>query len=1678
MLPLEKRKVNKKQTAWAGAALRRLSPWRRQADDTPRSPSKKVLRALPFLFLLAAGAAACRPIVSYINDKLQNAASAVMGKVEAATGLRVQYSHLSPAILWGINMRGLTLQDGQSGKTIVSVRRITLRYNLWHIITDAQIWRRQSSSSKMESEPSRTNGKNAFSTLIIDGVNIDIDDNDALIKNRFFAGNAAGIASKTAAAKKPLVEIVREESKKMNIAFSMRRVNLRYKGKIGSNHGEAEISLDRVSLRRTRDGNIRFAAEGDALGEIENSALSFFSALSSFGDGTRTRVPRTALSTSFKAEVTVKSEIDGSTAILRFRDLAMAASTAPVTLAVKAVNILTHYADGVITVETIQTPLPLAAKCVIDTNKKQVPPSEQDEKASPASKLNAGSAIALSASVKTANLPINRVLSLRNKNDPISDALNAVLSSAFTTDTEFTADWGKLEGGRSAFTAAYHSAGSFKLLDALTKSGDIDVQYSLMGNDNMVRFSQLSCLGKNCDVRGQAVCFFSPLQIKGNLDVRRLTLPKGINASGNFAFNTLGGRVSSPGLAIYSKAVTMGNGFLNDIDVKIMPRGNASNRSFDISAHAALAGGEVNVSGNASKEGMLASVEVQQCFLDGIAALMGPLAAGEYFDRAQTVSQRWQEAWSGQPSNTDIKGEGGLEAASIVGEDGKEAGTDSMQGKTIMDVLGSFMFAGEAYISIDKGGLSYNVPYALVANTQKDNEALYLSLDGNKNTINVSQLDIAYGGKGANITAHVEKDEMGGAFFTLEAIAAMGAEIETVETAVPYRFSGNIARSGGGHGGGDAFMGEAFAASGRYLLTVSDEYGSLLQASLSRKETEGSLSMSSFPLRAGKSILSLSTETGFAWTKDDGIAIKIGRFEIASEGGGRFGENIRPASGGRQTADIAPRFMLSGEITKYGAFFDKMSYSDSFSALDGSASAFLNMNAGVFDSAKLDFNLSSAVSGESIVFDSELTNPSGYPFTLSRMKEDFFFNISMQLKSFALSRFVSERSDNNTLTASLDATGTLSNPYISLDVPRVSVMFAGVPIVASGKTFVIDKALTVTGTKLRYGEVNITDVRADFSCETFTGVAQAALDVGLDKSLFSMPISFSIIDTDVSSKTHLPLSFTASIDSDGATGAFLKGPFPFNITIMRSEQETAIFSSDNLGISGYLVDGGEVNITSSSEFLGFNITGKNDWENLDFNINDLNINIASIASRFNNDKFAMYRGVLTGGVAVGGIRSDPDFVGELAIENADFSLLKVVPYHITGRSIPIVAEHSEMNIPETLLSDKGKGVFLSGKIILDRWRFDNMELFVRTPAGGTAPALLDVGIATFAGDASIDLTVGIDRNKTMEVTGDVYVENTKANVRAREVMNMSSAMHSEIFSRRIDVDITMGQHIFVTLDPLLRAVLTPQSKVNFKMDENTESFSLKGDVGIKSGDIAWFNRSFYLKDGFIRFNDNEDNFDPTITIRAETRDRDDDGKDVKIIMNASNQPLSRFSPKFSSVPVKSEAEIRAMLGQIAVGMPGESGTSASDVMLSMGDFAVAATVGRAVENTIRDIFNFDIFSIRTMALQNVFKSSINNDQTQNNNITAGNLLDNSTVYIGKYIGSVIYLDAMLRLSYDEHKEDDIGSKNGILFQPEVGFELDAPFAGIRWSMAPDLDAMKQNIFMPITSVTLSWGFSF
>lgn len=1101
---------------------------------------------------------------------------------------------------------------------------------------------------------------------------------------------------------------------------------------------------------------------------------------------------------------------------------------------------------------------------------------------------------------------------------------------------------------------------------------------SFAGNEKAISVSRLSVLGKNYDVTSSFSYAFKTMALSGSANANSLLLPNGNVLHGEAFFDS-----REKGFAIFAPQIFLGEKILTALQVELLKNGNAIDWSFEVSDYAhedADEAGVIRGSGVYEKNLLQASVVTKNLYLDSAFQNLA------FFLPAEKTGLL----------------------------------------KNLIPNVSSIICSTELYATTDFKTLSYNAPFALLANTEKENQIIFASFDGNENSLRMQEFDAVYGSQ--NLHASGELARSGDAAFF---------SFDVQHGKLPYRFTGTL-------------MPNAISLAGDYGFSSEMQF-------FSDGSMEGSLVMESFPISAGKGILSLTTKAGFAYTNADGFAMNLGLFEV------------QDAS---DSFIFHPHLALSGTISKYGAEFETITYSDIFSALNGSARLSLEMNDKLFNSARFELMMKDELSNETIDVYANATNPEKKNFSSTMLKENVYFDSSVSLRGINLNRFTSLESANNVMSAHLAATGTIASPHVLLSLDSASMMLAGSRLSANGSLSLEEKDVRADSFDVSYGSLSLHTENAFLSLKDFSGNAHLDLAVKTKTKSLSLPLELSLSESVKSEKKFFPTAFAFKVSSKGYEGNLLAKSFPFEIDVYKNDDLTFVKSSENLGIVGTILSDGSLDFAiDKAKPISLSLAGTINNKQLDLSINDVAIDLHEALSHYENEFVNIYNGFMTGSARITGFTSDPEFTGNFNVDAPDFSLPIVIPEHITKESFSVVLEHNQIKIPETLVSVKKKPVFVTFIVYFDRWAFDYFEVFVHTQKGIAAPIDVDVGIARFKGFGDVDLNVSLTRDKIFDIAGSIAMENTDAKFKFDKIANLKD-MELEVFTRA-NLDLVAGEHVSLSFDPLLRTVIAPGTAMKIQMDQTNGTYSFIGDINLRSGDISYLNRNFYLKEGVLHFNDNENNFDPLITMRAETREKDNDGRDIRLILSATSQPLSRFVPSLSSIPAKSEAELQALLGQITIGDQNNIG----GIIGASADYALQSMIGRTIENKLRDWLRFDIFSIRTNVLQNVLQNSISGDFSVSK-MSIGNFLDNSTVYIGKYFGSAIYVDALMRMTYDETRKDTKVSSNGISFEPEFGFELESPFANIRLSTAFDVNNFMKNIVVPKTALTLSWRFSF
>ena len=700
------------------------------------------------------------------------------------------------------------------------------------------------------------------------------------------------------------------------------------------------------------------------------------------------------------------------------------------------------------------------------------------------------------------------------------------------------------------------------------------------------------------------------------------------------------------------------------------------------------------------------------------------------------------------------------------------------------------------------------------------------------------------------------------------------------------------------------------------------------------------------------------------------------------------------------------------------------------------------------------------------------------------MDKTSYFSGQISVSDFPMSRVRQMQTEDDVCSGTVSVLGTIENPFISVQIAPSSMSFGGVPFNFSALMRLEDGDFYLDSGEINFSNHSVSGISARFSLANFAGTLQAVYSSSID-NVYSLeiPVSVTVSSSAVATESGLsgltdaiarglPEYITADLNGE-LTGTLFEKPEPVEINVMRIPGYLALSSSGDLGISGSMDTSGQINLTLGGRMpVHADVSGFISERLLDITVDNVYSDLSKFSHILYFPYIALYGGILTGSVHIGGFLADPEFDGNLFVSRLDINCPDYVPEHMIAESFPITITDNELSVDNALFSvGKGSAV-LDLQLLFDRWLLDVLTLQVKTPDNVQVPALVVVPPITVDGMSTCDLDITVTMTGT-DIIGRFYADDVDIEI-SNEVFQGYDAYASEydINDYRVtaDIQVISGQHVEIILDPLLRGLIAPNTELTLLFDSETQDLTIKSDVVLRGGEVTYLNRNFYLREGRILMNESGGTFDPRITVRAEIRERDEAGESVRITLSAENQRFSEFSPTYSSSPPKSELEIMTMLGQAFTG----DIQSGWDVLLTGVDYGFQVFVLRRVENALRDLLNFDIFSLRTLGLQKSLRQWLN-VETDGRPLTISNFFDNTTVYIGKYFGSSIYADALFHFAYDETKISQGENVSGLVFQPEIGLEMDSPFGLIRWSLAPDIGT-TQHLWVPATSISVSWKF--
>ncbi|MBT3271909.1 MAG: hypothetical protein HN368_02045 [Spirochaetales bacterium] len=451
--------------------------------------------------------------------------------------------------------------------------------------------------------------------------------------------------------------------------------------------------------------------------------------------------------------------------------------------------------------------------------------------------------------------------------------------------------------------------------------------------------------------------------------------------------------------------------------------------------------------------------------------------------------------------------------------------------------------------------------------------------------------------------------------------------------------------------------------------------------------------------------------------------------------------------------------------------------------------------------------------------------------------------------------------------------------------------------------------------------------------------------------------------------------------------------------------------------------------------------------------------------------FNITSGTARGTLQVSGQLNDPDIYGDLQGRDL-LANIEVVPEIIGPFNAKLSFKGKQLLINKTLFRIGEGSVEGEADFTMDHWlpRSYRIDLLtVDAPGIHVRKAFGKVDVDGFAegsllvvGDpVSIELSGTLTASDATVIIGDKPPPRDRTNTPVIADIRVNTGTNVEFLWPTRNV-------------PILNAIVDTDQTLAVKSDPLAGTLKIEGNIAVMRGQVYYLQRNFRITEGSVWLQEDENVVDPHITVRAERRDRTDEDKDLRIFLVIENQPFSKFSPSFETIPSMSQADIWAHLGQdLRNELTGEY-TGLESALLLGSDLLSQFTIMRTFEQRVREVFNLDLFSIRTHILQNLIGERLLTGPDTTPSISR--YLDNTTLFLGKYFGNDIFIEAMVRLRTNQALLLNLNAGDDLSVESEITFELKTPLFLLELSLLP-------NFLDPLSSITrarlgLSWNFSY
>lgn len=754
---------------------------------------------------------------------------------------------------------------------------------------------------------------------------------------------------------------------------------------------------------------------------------------------------------------------------------------------------------------------------------------------------------------------------------------------------------------------------------------------------------------------------------------------------------------------------------------------------------------------------------------------------------------------------------------------------------------------------------------------------------------------------------------------------------------------------------------------------------------------------------------------------------------------------------------------LSGTFSPSGARLATLTYEDAYSTLSGSGSASWDLDT---LSGSVELSLAGEPSQESAT----------EAYEISGSYADGELDARADAQLVPLLR-LGVQTLRGSISGSVAVEGALDSPTIRVDAELVDGKFNNDPVELAGRVELGPSGVTVADGSARYVRTRARDLAGELSLEDGSLALSGVLE---QNTAENGPITVSV-DASGSFAEVTELGDVVTSDFDGALvlgGLPVEADQPsrWSFAVSRSDRTTRASGGPQDAVSLTLEPDGAFEASIAAPLpVRFDAIGFLEGGAIEADLTGVWGDLARLWAAIDSPGFAFTGGTATGSVRIVGPLNDPDFYGTLVAEQVTAGV-DVVPDILGPVRSFIVFDEKVFSVREATVPAGEARARVGMEAVLDRWVPQEYRVSIVTEEGRPVRVLGDFGGVAVDGSAAGTLVVSGDTGIT-RLSGDLTASST--NITLSEQTEQEPTAEEGDLGVDLTVRTGRGVQFLWPTDtfPILRGFADVGESIRITYESASSSYTVTGGVDIQGGEVFYFDRSFYIREGRITFDEDELEFDPLLTVNAEIREVADEGP-VEIYLVADERPLSEFTPQWRSDPPLSEAAILALLGgNVFVSESGQP-IDLSEAVLLTSDVVSQFGIIQGFESTVRETLQLDLFSIRTQLFQNLLRGVIDQDEEYPLDTSVpslGQYLDNTTLFMGKYLGTDLFLELLVQLRASDSTALETRSLAGIEVESELGLEWQTPFFLLEWAFFP---RDPSSLFLADNTISFSWDYSY